>query len=426
MIADPARPLGGDDTLTTPRPASSRFAPGSSRKEHVRGVEGRVGELHALPLAPWREKRGISLNGLRAGGRRSRAARSASRGANARPWTPAKNSGSRRPSALRRARGRAPPNRCSMERRAARGRLARLALEEKSSRSRRSAGSGRRGSSAGSSSRARSVPRCRGPRRPRTAKESGPKILRVPNERESFSRDEPHRERRSSGCRMRRRCWQRFARLLVFLAISLWGDAADVDRRRGAPAGDPRDGKKPLHAIWHQRMVGGILAHRGEGYVTMASKSEDGEIIATFLELWGFRAARGLLLARRRRRHSAEFLEALGRARRRPHSRRAARPGAEMQARDPRARRAGRMARPAFVLVLEPPEVPEFVGPLPRARSRSRGASWSSASRSNARPARPSRSSSRARTPRSTPRRPRPTGCAVSRTLPAGKGEGEA
>jgi lysophospholipid acyltransferase (LPLAT)-like uncharacterized protein len=52
-------------------------------------------------------------------------------------------------------------------------------------------------------------------------------------------------------------------------------------------------GKKPLHAIWHQRMIGGILAHRGEGYVTMASKSADGEIIATFLALWGFKAARG-------------------------------------------------------------------------------------------------------------------------------------
>ncbi len=40
-------------------------------------------------------------------------------------------------------------------------------------------------------------------------------------------------------------------------------------------------------------MVGGILAHRGLGYVTMASRSADGEIIATFLALWGFKAARG-------------------------------------------------------------------------------------------------------------------------------------
>jgi lysophospholipid acyltransferase (LPLAT)-like uncharacterized protein len=40
-------------------------------------------------------------------------------------------------------------------------------------------------------------------------------------------------------------------------------------------------------------MIGGILAHRGEGFVTMASRSSDGEIIATFLALWGFKAARG-------------------------------------------------------------------------------------------------------------------------------------
>jgi lysophospholipid acyltransferase (LPLAT)-like uncharacterized protein len=52
-------------------------------------------------------------------------------------------------------------------------------------------------------------------------------------------------------------------------------------------------GKKPLHAIWHQRMIGGILTHRDRDYVTMASRSADGEIIATFLSLWGFRAARG-------------------------------------------------------------------------------------------------------------------------------------
>lgn len=69
-------------------------------------------------------------------------------------------------------------------------------------------------------------------------------------------------------------------------------------------------GKKPLHAIWHQRMVGGILAHRGEGYVTMASRSADGEIIATFLKHWGFRAARGSS-SRGGDAASAEFLEAL-------------------------------------------------------------------------------------------------------------------
>ena len=82
--------------------------------------------------------------------------------------------------------------------------------------------------------------------------------------------------------------------VLVFLAISVYRWTLRVsivgeEHRQAVRA----QGKKPLHAIWHQRMVGGILAHRGEGYVTMASKSLDGEIIATFLTLWGFKAARG-------------------------------------------------------------------------------------------------------------------------------------
>ena len=82
--------------------------------------------------------------------------------------------------------------------------------------------------------------------------------------------------------------------VLVFLAISVYRWTLRVsivgeEHRQAVRA----QGKKPLHAIWHQRMVGGILAHRGEGYVTMASKSPDGEIIATFLTLWGFKAVRG-------------------------------------------------------------------------------------------------------------------------------------
>jgi lysophospholipid acyltransferase (LPLAT)-like uncharacterized protein len=103
----------------------------------------------------------------------------------------------------------------------------------------------------------------------------------------------------------------RFLGLVVFLAISLWKATLRIsivgeEHRQAIRA----KGKKPLHAIWHQRMVGGILAHRGEGYVTMASKSEDGEIIATFLALWGFKAARGSS-SRDGDVASAEFLDAL-------------------------------------------------------------------------------------------------------------------
>ncbi|MGA7990328.1 MAG: DUF374 domain-containing protein, partial [Thermoanaerobaculia bacterium] len=99
--------------------------------------------------------------------------------------------------------------------------------------------------------------------------------------------------------------------VLVFLAITVyrWTLRLSIfgeEHRQAIRA----KGKKPLHAIWHQRMVGGILAHRGEGYVTMASKSGDGEIIATFLRYWGFVAARGSS-SRGGDAGSAEFLEAL-------------------------------------------------------------------------------------------------------------------
>lgn len=52
-------------------------------------------------------------------------------------------------------------------------------------------------------------------------------------------------------------------------------------------------GKPVLHAIWHQRMVLGILKHPYSRTITMASRSTDGEVIARFLSFWGFRVARG-------------------------------------------------------------------------------------------------------------------------------------
>ena len=101
---------------------------------------------------------------------------------------------------------------------------------------------------------------------------------------------------------------------LVFLAVSLWRWTLRIsivgeEHRQAVRA----RGKKPLHAIWHQRMVGGILAHRGMGFVTMASRSRDGEIIATFLRHWGFVAARGSS-TRGGEVGVSEFLDALGQA----------------------------------------------------------------------------------------------------------------
>jgi lysophospholipid acyltransferase (LPLAT)-like uncharacterized protein len=48
-----------------------------------------------------------------------------------------------------------------------------------------------------------------------------------------------------------------------------------------------------LFALWHGRMFLSIQVHRGEGIATMASQSEDGEIIARWLERNGYVVARG-------------------------------------------------------------------------------------------------------------------------------------
>ena len=55
-------------------------------------------------------------------------------------------------------------------------------------------------------------------------------------------------------------------------------------RERGVPI---------LFALWHGRMYLSIQAHRGEGIVTMASRSKDGEVIARWLQRNGYAVARG-------------------------------------------------------------------------------------------------------------------------------------
>jgi lysophospholipid acyltransferase (LPLAT)-like uncharacterized protein len=55
-------------------------------------------------------------------------------------------------------------------------------------------------------------------------------------------------------------------------------------RARGVPI---------LFSLWHGRMFLPIQVHRHQGIVTMASKSEDGEIIARWLERNGYRVVRG-------------------------------------------------------------------------------------------------------------------------------------
>jgi len=48
-----------------------------------------------------------------------------------------------------------------------------------------------------------------------------------------------------------------------------------------------------IFALWHGRMLVPIWRHRGEGIATMASKSEDGEIIARWLARNGYLPVRG-------------------------------------------------------------------------------------------------------------------------------------
>jgi len=87
---------------------------------------------------------------------------------------------------------------------------------------------------------------------------------------------------------------ERLLGVLVFLAVCLWR----ITLRLRLVGEEHRSaiealGRPVLHAIWHQRMVLGILQHPRSGCVTMASKSKDGEVIARFLKLWGFGVVRG-------------------------------------------------------------------------------------------------------------------------------------
>ena len=80
----------------------------------------------------------------------------------------------------------------------------------------------------------------------------------------------------------------------LFVAVLLWRATLRIRevgaaRRQALSA----SGTPVLHALWHQRMVIGILRNGFRGVVTMASRSADGEVIAAFLRFWGFRVVRG-------------------------------------------------------------------------------------------------------------------------------------
>ena len=86
------------------------------------------------------------------------------------------------------------------------------------------------------------------------------------------------------------RLLSRLAGALLFLhRATLRVERVHFDRYLGLKA----RGVPILFALWHGRMFLSIQAHRGEGIVTMASRSEDGEIIAGWLERNGYSVVRG-------------------------------------------------------------------------------------------------------------------------------------
>lgn len=86
------------------------------------------------------------------------------------------------------------------------------------------------------------------------------------------------------------RILSRLAGALLFLhRATLRVERVHFDRYLGLKA----RGVPILFALWHGRMFLSIQAHRHEGIVTMASRSEDGEIIAGWLERNGYSVVRG-------------------------------------------------------------------------------------------------------------------------------------
>jgi lysophospholipid acyltransferase (LPLAT)-like uncharacterized protein len=54
-----------------------------------------------------------------------------------------------------------------------------------------------------------------------------------------------------------------------------------------------RDGRQPILALWHGRILAGMLYFRDRGLVAIASENFDGEWISRLLQRFGFGTARG-------------------------------------------------------------------------------------------------------------------------------------
>src|SRR5690349_25114749 len=53
------------------------------------------------------------------------------------------------------------------------------------------------------------------------------------------------------------------------------------------------DGRRPIMAFWHGRVLTATYYFRGRGIVVMISENFDGEWIARIIEQFGFRTSRG-------------------------------------------------------------------------------------------------------------------------------------
>jgi len=81
---------------------------------------------------------------------------------------------------------------------------------------------------------------------------------------------------------------------LLFLAGAVYRATLRIrleGQENQARAGE--GGRPVVHVLWHQRMVPSILGFGWRRVVTMASRSADGEMIATFLSLYGYHVVRG-------------------------------------------------------------------------------------------------------------------------------------
>ncbi len=81
---------------------------------------------------------------------------------------------------------------------------------------------------------------------------------------------------------------------LVGAVLALLRSTLRVQVLHGERYQDLRARQVPiLFALWHGRMLVPIQRHRGQGIVTMASQSKDGELIARWLQRNGYVVVRG-------------------------------------------------------------------------------------------------------------------------------------